>query len=1069
MTHLAQTNHGVLSGHREFQRAAKDAGIIPILGVEGYYTEDRFDRRAKAKRQDSTQVYNHLTVLARDEEGLQNLNTLNRIAWVEGYYYKPRFDKEVLFNNKDGLIVLSGCMSGMIAKAIQNEDMERAYKVAQEHKDALGENFFIEVMATNPASLNLALLELADKLGIPPVMTADCHYVNREDLPIEEALLILSTNPKPDFKADVTKAPKDWLERFNYLYPDRTMTFQEIEVYLRDYKTERELFAAQGIEREDIFANTYRIAEQIGSYPYHEALDLLPRPKGDPKEKLRQLVFKGLKDRNVDTPEYRERAEEELKVIFDKNFETYFLIVRNAVNWARRQGIMVGYGRGSGAGSLVNYALGITQVDPIKYNLLFMRFLDPSRNDWPDIDIDFPDKRREEVKQYLRETFTHVAGIATKTYFQGKSSIRDAARVFRIPLADVNKALKNNDASLAMNESYEYYDWFIRTERGAEFNAKYPEVVELARKLHGKLKTFGQHASGIVASREPIQNYAPIESVKTDNTRTEIVALDMNEVEQIGLVKMDFLGLKALSVLQDTVEWVQKRHNHRIDLLNIPLDDQAVYKEISKGYTLGVFQLEQPAYTRLILEMGGVQTFDELAASNALVRPGAMGTIGPEYIARKEGREVVTYIHPKTEYFTRDTYGLPTLYQEQQMLLCVELGGMTMAEANALRRGLGKKDIEKITPFKEKFIENASKEIGKRAADKIWSDLEKGAEYNFNKSHSVAYSMLSYVTAWLKYHYPVEFMAATIANESDKDSVTDYLIEARRLGITIKLPHVNKSELKAVPEGKNAIRLGLTNIKYCGETVARNVLLHRPFRDYAHLKEVVETRGSGLNKRMLESMDLVGAASFPDNRKRGDESKHYYDILNIPSFAQMKLEPHIEHQLAETDDFGEVGVFMMRGLARSLLKKDTWARVDILDEVGSVSVFCDPETKIETGKMYLFLIADNSVIRAVDLEKVKPGTNSPFVKYLYGETPEVPEDYYYSLAFMPRKTKAGKMMGKIVAVDSIGQVHSILVWPSDFDMAKGSCAVGMTWKFPIGEKDDGTRFLRTERRFTGTP
>lgn len=1071
MTHLSISDHGTLSGHRHFQRAAKEAGITPILGMEGYYTEDRFDRRSKAKRDDGTQVYNHISVIATNEVGLRNLNKINKVAWQEGYYYKPRFDLETLSDNKEGLIVMSACMSGMIAKAIQNEDYDRALRIAHQHKEMLGDAFYIEVMATNPSYLNQSLLMIADEVGIKPVMSSDCHYVNKEDLPVEEALLILSTSPKPNFKAEMDKAQKmDILDRFNYLYPDRMMTFQEIEIYLRDFKTEKELFVAQGIERDDIFEHTFEIANRVGEYPYHEALSLLPQPKNDPAKRLRELVAQGLKDRGCDTPEYRARAEEELKVIIDKGFEIYFLIVRNTVNWAKNQGIRVGFGRGSGAGSLVNYSLGITEIDPVKYNLLFMRFLDPSRSDWPDIDLDFPDKRREEVKQYLRDKFVNVAGISTITYFQGKSSIRDAARVFRVPLSEVNKALKFNDASLSMNESYEYYDWFIRTDRGKEFNKKYPEVVDLARKLHGKLKSFGQHASGIVASQDPIENYAPIETAKSPSGdgRSDVVALDMGEVESLGLVKLDFLGLKALSVVEDTLGFIKDRHGIDVDLLNIPLDDLRVYNMLSKGHTLGIFQVEQPAYTRLIMQMGGLTSFDELAASNALVRPGAMGTIGPEYIARKNGTEPVTYAHEKVKYFTQDTYGLPTLYQEQQMLLCVELGGMSMAEANELRRGLGKKQIDKITPFKEKFIKNATGEIGAINAQKLWGDLEKGAEYNFNKSHSVAYSMMTYVMAWLKFHYPVEFMSATLRNESDKDSITDYLIEAKRMGISIRLPHVNKSELTASPEGENAIRMGLTNIKYCGEKVARAVLLHRPFKDYADLVEKAGKKGSGMNKRMLETMNLVGAARFPDNPKTGNEADNYYEVLKIPSFAQMKLDPKVEFQLVETDEFSEDGVYMMRGLVRNIIRKDHWARVDLLDEMGSIGVFCDPESKLESGRMYLFLIANNSVARAIDLDRVEPGTNNPFIKFLYGESPELNEGEYYTLAFTERKTKAGKMMATIVAVDHLGMTHAILAWPSDFDLAKGSCAVGMTWKLPIGEKDDdtGTKFLKTERKFT---
>lgn len=1060
--YLSQTDHGTTSGHRHFQRAAKEAGITPILGVEAYYTEDMHDRRSAAKRQDGTQVYNHLTILAKDDEGLRNLNKINKIAWQEGFYHKPRIGKDLLFENSKGLIVLSGCISGMISKAILAGDMERAEKIAREHKEALGDDFYMEVMATNglipeAVTLNHKLLDLADKLKIKPVITSDCHYVGKDDLVLEEAILILSTNPKPNFNADISHSQTlDWLERFNYLYPDRRMTFQDIEVYLRSYQSEKELFEQQGIVREDIFEHTWDIANKIGEYPYHKGLDMLPQPKVDPKAKLRDLVYKGLKDRGVDTPEYHERAEEELKVIFDKGFETYFLVLYRLMQWARKEKVRTGYGRGSGAGSLVNYSLGLTQVDPIKYNLLFFRFLDPERNDFPDVDLDFEDTRREEAKDFFRQTFVSVAGISTITFFQGKSSIRDAARVLRVPLKDVNKALKDNDASLAMNESYEYYDWFIKTDRGREFNKKYPEVIELARLLYGKLKSFGQHASAIVASKEPIENYAPVQTAKrsdSDTERADIIALSMGEVEEAGFIKFDILGLKALSIVGDTLRYVKQRHDVDIDMLNLPLDDPAIYATISRGHTKGIFQAEQPAYTGLILNMGGVNNFDELVASNALVRPGAMKSIGPDYIARKSGKEPVVYVHEDIRYFTENTYGLPTLYQEQTMLLCVELGGMTMAEANQVRRGLGKKQIEKILPFKEKFIENASKKIGLMKAEKLWSDIEFGAEYSFNLSHSVCYSMLTYAMAWLKHYYPVEFMAATIRNEKDKDSITDYLIEARRLGIKIKLPHVNTSGLRAEPEGNDAIRLGLTNIKYCGEKVAKQVLLHRPFANYKELKEKVEEKGSGMNKRMLSTMNLVGAAYFPDNPRTGRERDNYYDVLKIPAFAKDALDPRVENKIVDIEDLTDE-VSMIKVMLRNIVKKDNWARADVLDETGSVGLFTDPNSKAETGKMYLMLVSGNSIMRAVNLEKVDSSSQNSFIRYLYGKTPELSEGQYYTIAFKARKTKTNKDMANLIAVDHTGRMIDILVWPSDFESASKACGQGMVWKYEVKEKED---------------
>lgn len=1063
VTHLSLTDHGTLSGHRHFQRASAEAGIVPILGVEAYYTEDMHDRRSAAKRQDGTAVYTHLTILAKDDEGLKNLSHINKIAWQEGFYHKPRIGKDLLFENRNGLIVLSGCISGMLSKAFINGDYEGARRIAQEHKDVFGDDYYIEVMATNDMiddskGLNDFLLKLADDLKIKPVVTSDCHYASKDDLVLEETLLVLGTNPKKNFGADMSKAHKmDFLEKYNYLYPDRKMTFEKIEVYLRSRQSEQQLFESNGITRTDIFDNTWDIANKVGTYSYPKGIDMLPVPKIDPKKKLRELCYQGLRERRVDTEEYRERIEHELDVIFEKGFETYFLILYRVMEWTRREGIRTGYGRGSGAGSLVNYVLGLTQVDPIKYNLLFFRFLDPDRNDYPDIDIDFEDSRREEVKDYIRKSFHSVAGIATLSYFQGKSSIRDAARALSIPLADVNRALKDNDASLLMNESYDYYDWFVKTPRGKEFDRKYPQAVQLARMMHGKLKQFGQHPSAIVASKEPIENYAPVQTAKrtdSDTERHDIIALGMGEVEEIGFIKFDILGLKSLSVVGDALRYIKERHGEDIDLLNLPLDDPLIYNSLSRGYTKGVFQCEQPAYTGLILDMGGVHNFEELVASNALVRPGAAKSIGPDYIARKNGREPVSYVHESIRYFTEDTYGLPTLFQEQQMLACVELGGMTMAEANLVRRGLGKKQIEKIMPFKEKFIENATKKIGSRNANKLWADLEFGAEYNFNKSHSVAYSLLSYATAWLKYYYPVEFMTALIRNEKDKDVVTDYMIEAKRLGIKIKLPHVNLSALKAEPEGRDAIRLGLTNIKYCGGKVAQAVMLHRPYKNYAHLAEKTAERGSGLNKRMLHSMNLVGAASFPDNPKTGNERENYYEILKIPAFSSAALDPRVENMIVDIEDFVDDEPVLVKGMLRNVVKKDNWARADVLDETGNMGFFTDPDATPETGKQYLMLVSGNSMMRAVNLDKVNSESKNSFIRFIYGKSPELSEGFYYTLAFKARKTKAGKNMANMIAADHTGKLYDILVWPSDFDSAAQVCKNGMVWKYKVNEKED---------------
>lgn len=1061
MTHLAQTNHGTLGGHREFQKAAKDAGIVPILGVEAYISPtDRFDRRGKAKRADGTNAYNHLIVLAQDERGLKTLNKLNEIAWVEGFYNKPRIDMDALEEHNEGLIVLSGCLNSMVCKAIEAGNMDEAIKISERFKSILGDRFFMEVQAHNPVEMNKALLDIADKLGILPVVTSDCHYARKEDLWIEEAMLILSTNPKKtkESEFDFSKSQKmDILERFNYMYPDRMMTFEEIEIYLRSAEEQLNGFKAQGIEREDIVKNTELIASRIGDYPFHQGLDLLPKPKNaNPDELLEKKARAGLRNRGFDRDEtYVARLEEELAIIKDKNFSTYFLIVANMIKWAKDQGILVGPGRGSGAGSLVNYALGITEVDPIKYGLLFFRFINPERNDFPDIDTDFEDRRRGEVKDYLRRKFTHVASIATFGYFKDKGVVRDAARVYRVPIAEVNKALKNVST----------FEEFQSSPNTKEFRKKYPEVEKLADELRGRIRNTGMHAAGVVVSKEPIAKYAPIETAKDPNdpsgNRLPLVAMDMNEAEDLGLIKLDALGLKCLSVIDDTLEMVKERHNREIDLTDINLEDKNVYKMLSDGYTKGVFQCEAVPYTSLIIKMGGVHSFAELSASNALVRPGAMNTIGAEYIARKNGESTITYPHEDMKGFTEETYG-EILYQEQVMLAMTELAGMRMATADKVRKIIGKKkDVKEFEAFKEEFVEGASKKVSRAVAEKLWHDFEAHAGYSFNKSHAVAYSMLSYWTAWLKRYYPLEFMYAMLRNEGDKDTRTEYLIEAKRLGLKIKLPHVNHSGLDFTIED-DAIRFGLSNIKFISDNLGSKLIEARPFDNYAALQAKISEKGNGLSARVLQALNAVGGATFVDNPKRGDERHNFYEYLNIPAFETKDLPPGVRAQFRPLEEFEEKGCFVVSGMVKGIKRGTGWSRIEVVDETGTAGIFHTEDTPIEPGHMYVMLVADNRVARYATMDQLERGSTNTFVKFLFTKRfADITDGFYKVVAFQTHKTKAGKNMAYLVLCDGDKNMIRVLAFPQMFHKAFGACAEGSTVEAEFGQTADGTTFLES--------
>jgi len=1068
MTHLAMTDHGVLSGHREFQRAAKAAGITPILGVEAYISPtDRFDRRAVKKRDDNTSAYNHIGLLSMNENGLKNLNRLSEVAWTEGFYSKPRIDMEVLEEHNEDIIALSGCYGGLISKAILDGYSSHASQLAAEFKRIFGERFFIEIQGHNPPELNAGLMALAEQHGIRPVVTSDCHYARKEDLWLEEAMLILSTNPKSAKGIDFAKSMKmgDFIERFNYLYPDRTMTFQEYQIYLRSAVEQKEMLAAQGIGTEPI-QNSMAVANMIGDYPYHEGLDLLPKPKnGSPDDLLEKKAWAGLRSRGFDKDNvYIERLREELDIIKAKNFSTYFLIEANAIAWSKSQGILVGPGRGSGAGSLLNYCLGITNVDPIVHNLLFFRFINPERNDFPDIDTDVEDRRRSEVKDYMRRQYKHVASIATFGTFQGKNSVRDAARVFMIPLGDVNKALKGADWPSNMD----FFAQWEATDKGKEFKSKYPEVINLAKFLYGRRRTQGMHAGGLVVANQPISNFAPMQTAKDNSdeagNRIPLVAVDMNEAADIGLIKYDFLGLKALTIISDTIKMVADRHGRMVDLDSLPLDDKRVYRTLSEGYTKGVFQAEAVPYTNLLIKMNGVRNFDELVASNALVRPGAMNSsAGQDFLDRKDGRAEYEYLHKDMHWYTKETYGT-IIYQEQVMLTMTEIAGMKMTDADKVRKIIGKKkDVSEFEAYKSMFIEGASKKITAKQAESLWHDFEAHAGYSFNKSHAVAYSMLTYWTAWLKEYYPLEFMTAVLKNEGDKDSRLDYLMEAKRMGLRVLLPHVNASgidfEIQSDERG-DFIRFGLSDIKYISGKIGGRLLDARPFKCYADLYELVFTKGSGLSSRTLQALNAIGGAAFDDNPRTGNERDNFFEYLNIPAFQTKDISPKMKAQFRPLIDFAEDETFVSMGMVRGIKTGPGWARVEIVDESGSCGVFTSEHHAIESGNMYVFLIANNRISRYISVQDLAEDQGGTFQEFLEATSfPDVPEGLLRVVSFNSRTTKAGKRMADVVFTDEHKELTSALVFPMQFMKAYTKCREGAVVDVHLKETQDGALFV----------
>lgn len=1052
-TSLAITDHGTLSSHRDFQKACKEIGIKPILGVEAYISPtDRFDRSSKTDK--SIQAYNHIILLAKNKDGLENIHTLQELAWNEGFYHKPRIDREVLKEYANGIIVLSGCLNGLISKCIERQEFAEAKLILKDFKQTFGNDFYIEVQSHNPKEVNDKLLELADELNIKPVATGDAHFAKGEDAVLEEAMLILSTSPKVDKEADfeMSRQIKNMMDRFDYMYPDRKVSFKDYNLFIQSREEIEKDFNFAGFTRTDIYENTMEIADKIGEYDFYQNLDLLPVPKTNADEKLSEMAFDGLKKLGLSADEkYIDRLNEELLVIKNKNFASYFLVVADMINWAKQNDVMVGPGRGSAAGSLVCYSLGITDVDPIKYDLLFFRFINPERNDFPDIDTDFEDRRRKEVKDYLKKKFKHVASISTYTYFKDKGVVRDAARVFMVPLGDVNKALKTVDT----------FEDFLDSPNTKEFRTKYPEVSWLAERLRGRIRSVGVHAAGVVVAKDDIRKYAPVESREDAQDkvsgRIPVVAYDMDTVADIGLIKLDALGLKTLSVISDTIKSIKERHNKDIVLSSIPLDDKDVYRVLSEGYTKGVFQAEATPYTNLLMKMG-VSSFEDLAASNALVRPGAMNTVGASYINRKHGREAVQYVHPIMQPFTENTYGV-IIYQEQVMQACVHLGGMSWSEADKVRKIIGKKkDAKEFDQFKDKFIDGASNHISKKQAEALWQMFEAHAGYSFNRSHAVAYSMLSYFTAWLKNYYPVDFMFSLLKNEGNKDTRTEYLIEAKRLGIRVKLPHINESELYFSLKN-NSIVFGLAEVKYISDKIANKVIEHRPYKTYEEFVKTASKKGSGINSRAIESLNAIGGAAFDDNPRTGKEKDNYYEYLGIPTF-NIDLPPRIKAQCIPIEEFEELGSFVMFGMVKNIKRGNGWARVELVDETGSIGLFHNEQTPIETNQMYFILVGDNRIARYIKVAEIDPKNTDSFVEYLYRKEYDLEEGEYQVVEFTNYTTKAGKTMAHIVMTDANKNLTRCIVFSKLYKIALGKMREGMKCRPILSTLDDGTLMVK---------
>ncbi len=852
MPSLAITDHGVMYGVVDFYEQAIHARVKPILGCEMYVA-----RGSMREKEGGPESINHLTLLAADEKGYRNLLALNSAAHIDGFYYKPRVDKELLARHAGGLVALSGCLKGEVPQAFATDRPNDARAAATFYRDLFGPGrFFLELQQNGLAEqekANAGMLALAARDGIPVVATNDCHYLHRKDATAHEIFLCIQTG----------KTIQD---------PTR-MRLSTDAFYFRSPEEMKDLFA----EVPEAIANTVRIAEmcnvtlQLGQFH----LPSYAVPEGHTLSSyLRELANAGLAERLREVPAerhaaYRERFTYELDVIERMGFPGYFLIVWDFIKWARDHGIPVGPGRGSAAGSLVAWALGITRLDPIRNGLLFERFLNPGRKSMPDIDVDFSDDRRDEVIQYVRSRYgdDRVAQIVTFGTLKAKAAIRDVGRVLGMPFAEVDKIAKlvPFDLKMTVDKAIEAEP---RLKELVGADAQIAQLVEYARELEGLNRNAGTHAAGVVIAREPLTRIVPL-CRGTDNAVCTQFA--MKTVERIGLLKFDFLGIRTLTVISDAARMVNEGRpaGERIDIDAIPLDDSAVFALLGEGKTAGVFQMESDGMTELTMRLKPT-SFDDLVALISLYRPGPM-SYSDDFVKRKHGKVPITYAHPLLEPILRDTYGI-ILYQEQVMRIASDIGGFTLPEADDLRKAMGKKDKDKMGSAREKFITGAvAKKIKEKLAAEVYDQMAKFAEYGFNKSHAAAYAVVAVQTAWLKAHHPVEFMAALMTSEAgDTDKIVKYMGACRDMGITVLPPDVNRSG-HSFSAREGTIYFGLAGVKNVGSAAIDSILEARgrlgTFTSLQQFCREVDTRK--VNKRVIESLVKAGAFDFTGaNRAR---------------------------------------------------------------------------------------------------------------------------------------------------------------------------------------------------------
>jgi len=1031
MPALAITDHGALYGAFKFFLKGKEMGVKPIIGVEVYKAKNsRFDKKVGLEKDNY-----HLTLLAKNLVGHKNLLKLVSSAHLEGFYYKPRVDFELLEKYREGVIVLSGCLSSEISSAILNRDYSEAERLIRKYIEIFDKNFYLEIQRYPKLKesnfLNEELIKLSRKFGLPLVATNDVHYLDKEDAYAQEILLCIQT------------------QRVIFEKNRPLSMIDNPEYYFKSPKEMKGLF----LDLPEAIDNTLKIASECNlEIPYGNwILPKFETPNGEsPEDYLKKLTHQKIcRVQGYDSDLIKKRVEYELSVIIKKGYATYFLIVSDFVNWAKNKGIGVGPGRGSVAGSLVAYILGITDINPLDHNLPFERFLNPERPTPPDIDVDFADTRRDEVLDYVSSKYghDHVAQIITFGTMEARLAVRDVARALGLTYSQGDRIAKmipppRQGFAMTIAQALEESPTLKFAYENEEETKK---VLDIARKIEGLPRHSSVHAAGVIIADKPLTEYVPLQKDPKEEriiTQYDMYCLDLNAVSDnkaIGLLKMDFLGLRNLTIIENTLRYVEKNTGQKIDIHQIPLDDKKTYDLISSGYTIGVFQLESSGMRHLAKELKPKKLSD-ISAMVALYRPGPMDLI-PSFLEGKNNPKKIKYIHPDLKEILAETYGV-LVYQEQVMQIANKMAGYTMSEADNLRMAIGKKKKELMKKEKEKFIAGCIKNgYKKNLAEKIWNFMEKFASYGFNKPHSASYALIAYWTAYLKANFPVEFMTALltaelsgVAGPQREIKMAQAIEECQRMGIAVLPPDINYSFSGFTIEG-GAIRFGLSAIKNVGEAAIESILSTREkegkfvsFKDFLFRVDLRK-----VNKKTVESLIAAGAffsfanratllANYPRILEEVQKEKMKQDKGQFDLFGESDVKKKLVDNFKEVAEFSEEEIFEMeRRIIGFLISKNPLSRYkEIIERKISKNIGDILETDV--GKSLILA----GIVNGKKVVKTKKDNQEMAILTVYDQTGTI------DLIAFPKT---------YVKLKSILQINRVILFKGKVDQKEGGLTI----------------------------